>query len=315
MTQRSSLHGILVPLITPFGADGQVAAGALETLAGEVLDAGATGIVALGTTAEAAALDAEEKRTVIGVCARACGQRGAALVVGAGSNDTRATAAALAGLARWPQIGAALVPVPYYTRPGEAGVLAHFTWLAAQSPVPLIIYHIPYRTAQPLSAAALRELGRLPNVAGVKFATGGVGTDAVDLLGDCPAGLAVLVGDDPYLSPLLALGAAGGILASAHLATARFVELAAAWARGDLSAARDLGHALARLSAAAFAEPNPTVIKGALHALGRIPTPDVRLPLLPATAESVDALLARLAELGEDADATGALAGRGATAR
>ena len=88
-------------------------------------------------------------------------------------------------------------------------------------------------------------------------------------------------------------------------------ELAAAWARGDLRTARDLGHALARLSAAAFAEPNPTVIKGALHALGRIPTPQVRLPLLPATAESVDALLARLAELGEDGGPAGALAGRG----
>jgi 4-hydroxy-tetrahydrodipicolinate synthase len=311
MTQRSSLRGVLVPLITPFGADGQVAAGALETLAGELLDAGATGIVALGTTGEATALDAAEKQAVIDVCARVCGQRGAALVVGAGSNDTQATAAALAGLARWPQIGAALVPVPYYTRPGEAGVLAHFTWLAAHSPVPLIIYHIPYRTAQPLSAAAVRELGRLPGVAGVKFATGGVGADAVDLLGDCPPGFAVLAGDDPYLSPLLALGAAGGILASAHLATARFAELAAAWARGDLSAARDLGHVLARLSAAAFAEPNPTVIKGALHALGRIPTPDVRLPLLPAQADSVAVLLARLAELGEGDEAGDGLASTG----
>ena len=302
MTQRSSLHGILVPLITPFGADGQVAAGALETLAGEVLDAGAAGIVALGTTGEATALDAAERQAVIDICARVCGQRGAALVVGAGSNDTQATAAALAGLGRWPQIAAALVPVPYYTRPGEAGVLAHFTWLAARSPVPLIVYHIPYRTGQPLSAATVRELGGLRGVAGVKLATGGLDADAVDLLGDCPADFAVLAGDDPYLSPLLALGAAGGITASAHLATARFAQLAVAWERGDLSTARDLGHALARLSAAAFAEPNPTVIKGTLHALGRIPTPHVRLPLLPAAAASVEALLARLAELGEDGD-------------
>jgi 4-hydroxy-tetrahydrodipicolinate synthase len=311
MTQPSSLHGILVPLITPFGADGQVAAGALEALASEVLGAGATGIVALGTTGEAASLDAGERRTVIDICARACAQRGAALVIGSGTNDTRASAAALASLARWPQATAALVPVPYYTRPGEAGVVAHFARLAAQSPVPLIIYHIPYRTGQPLGAATVRELAGLRGVAGVKLATGALGGDAVDLLGDCPAGFAVLAGDDPYLSPLLALGAAGGILASAHLATARFAELAAAWARGDLRTARDLGHPLARLSAAAFAEPNPTVIKGALHALGRIPTPQVRLPLLPAAAASVEALLARLAELGEGGGtAGGAPAGR-----
>src|SRR5215468_12736154 len=308
MTQPSSLHGVLVPLITPFAADGQVAAGALETLASGVLDAGATGIVALGTTGEAATLDAAEKRAVIEVCAEVCGQRGAVLVVGAGSSDTRASAAALAGLARWPQITGALVPVPYYTRPGEAGVVAHFTRLAAESPVPLVVYHIPYRTAQPLSAAALREVGRLPNVAGVKLATGGLGPEAVELLGDCPPDFAVLAGDDLYLSPLLALGAAGGILASAHLATQQFAQLAAAWAQGDVVAARRWGHSLAPVSAAAFAEPNPVVIKGALHALGRIPTPHVRLPLLPAAADSVGALLTCLAGLGEDGDQTAGLA-------
>ncbi|HEY2127538.1 MAG TPA: 4-hydroxy-tetrahydrodipicolinate synthase [Streptosporangiaceae bacterium] len=299
MTQRNSLGGILVPLITPFAADGQIAFGALDALAREMLDAGATGIVALGSTAEAATLDPAEKRAVIELCAAVCGPRGAALVVGAGSSDTRASVAALSELARWPQITGALVPVPYYTRPGEAGVLAHFTRLAADSPVPLIVYHIPYRTAQPLSCAALGELGRLPNVAGIKFATGHLDQAAVHLLGGGPPGFAVLAGDDVYVSPMLALGAAGGILASAHLATRQFSALAAAWADGDPRGARQLGHALARLSAAAFAEPNPSVLKGALHALGRIPTAQVRLPLLPAAADSVGALLAQLADLGE----------------
>jgi 4-hydroxy-tetrahydrodipicolinate synthase len=297
MTQRNSLHGVLVPLITPFTDNDQVAAGALETLAGEILDAGATGIVALGTTAEAAALDAAEKQTVIEVCARVCQERGIPLVVGAGSSDTRASEAALAGLARWPQITAALVPVPYYTRPGEAGVVAHFTRLATDSPVPLVVYHIPYRTGQPLSAAVLAELAALPNLAGIKFATGGLDSCAVDLVGSCPPGFAVLAGDDPLFSPMLALGAAGGILASAHLATSQFAALAAAWSAADLVTARALGHALARISAAAFAEPNPAVIKGALHTLGRIPTARVRLPLLPAGSSSVALLLARLAEL------------------
>jgi 4-hydroxy-tetrahydrodipicolinate synthase len=114
---------------------------------------------------------------------------------------------------------------------------------------------------------------------------------AVDLLGDPPPGFAVMAGDDVFLSPLLALGAAGGILASAHVATGQFAALAEAWAGGDLGVARGLGAALARLSAAAFAEPNPAVIKAALHAQGRIPTPDVRLPLLAAAPASTDALL------------------------
>lgn len=192
---------------------------------------------------------------------------------------------------------AALVTVPSFVRPAAAGVLAHFARLAEVSPVPLVVYHIPYRTGQPLDAAALRALGELPGVAGMKYAGGGIGEDAVALLGAPPDGFAVLAGDDVYLSPLLALGASGGILASAHLATARYAELTAAWQAGDVPRARALGHGLARLSAALFAEPNPAVVKAVLHARGRIPTPDVRLPLLPAGEEAVSVALARLAEL------------------
>ncbi|MFD7263801.1 dihydrodipicolinate synthase family protein [Streptomyces sp. NPDC059874] len=293
----ASLHGIHVPLVTPFDRAGEVAAEALEGLAHEVLDAGSTGLVALGTTAESAALDEAERDLVTDVCARVCRERGATLTVGAGASGTRAAEASLARLARWPQARAALVTVPSFVRPSAAGVLAHFARLAEVSPVPLIVYHIPYRTGQPLDAAALRALGALPGVAGVKYAAGGIGEDTVALLGDLPDGFEVLAGDDAYVSPLLALGATGGILASAHLATARFVELAGAWRAGDVARARTLGHALARLSAAAFAEPNPTVVKGVLHAQGRIPTPDVRLPLLPAPEAAVTATLERLAEL------------------
>ena len=298
MTHPTSLHGIHVPLVTPFAADGQVAVGALEALAREVLDGGAVGIVALGTTGEAATLGAAERALVIDVCARVCAEWGRVLTIGAGRSDTRASAEALRQLARWPQAAAALVTVPSFTRPSQAGVIAHFTELAAVSPVPLIIYHIPYRTGLALDAATLRTLGRLPNVAGVKYATGGVDAEALDLLGDLPEGFEVLAGDDLFLSPMMALGAAGGILASAHLATGQFVELAEAWREGDVARARGLGHALARLSAAAFAEPNPTVVKGVLHAQGRIPTSDVRLPLLPAGRASVDEVLKQLAELG-----------------
>ncbi|MCX4808073.1 dihydrodipicolinate synthase family protein [Streptomyces sp. NBC_01214] len=291
------LHGIHVPLITPFTRTGDVAAEALEALAHEVLDAGARGIVALGTTAEAAGLDEAERDLVTGVCARVCGERGAPLAVGAGAGGTRAAEASLARLARWPEVRAALVTVPPFVRPSAAGVLAHFARLAEVSPVPLIVYHIPYRTGQPLDAAALRALGALPGVAGVKYAGGGIGEDAVALLGDLPAGFEVLAGDDAYLSPLLALGAVGGILASAHLATDRFAELDAAWRAGDVARARPLGHALARMSTATFAEPNPVVLKGVLHAQGRIPTPDVRLPLLPASREAVTAVTAALERL------------------
>ncbi|MFI2610057.1 dihydrodipicolinate synthase family protein [Kitasatospora sp. NPDC018619] len=286
------LTGIHVPLITPFAADGSVALDALEKLAHEVLDAGAAGLVALGTTGEPAALTAGERDAVIDVAAAACAARGARLTVGASGGDTRAVGEALAALGARVPDAAALVTTPSFVRAGEAGTVAHFRALAASSPLPLVVYHIPYRTGQQLSTAALRELAALDGVVGVKYATGGLDQTAVELLADTPEGFAFLTGEDAYLAPMLALGAAGGILASAHLATARFVELAEAWQSGDVPRARALGHRLTALALSAFTAPNPTVTKGVLHAQGRIPTPDVRLPLLPAGRAEVRAALA-----------------------
>jgi 4-hydroxy-tetrahydrodipicolinate synthase len=128
-------------------------------------------------------------------------------------------------------------------------------------------------------------------VVGIKYAVGGIDTGTIELLADPPADFAVLGGDDTFISPLLALGAHGGILASAHFATAQFVELVDAWRVGATARARTLGHRLASMSSAMFAEPNPTVIKAVLHAQGRIPTGMVRPPLLPAGSDIVQTAL------------------------
>ncbi|MBW0116374.1 dihydrodipicolinate synthase family protein [Pseudonocardia abyssalis] len=283
-------RGVHVPLISPFTHSGRLDEHALAALGSEVLDAGAAGLVALGTTAEPAALSLAERRAVIDVCADLCRDRPVGLVVGAGSNDTASTRAALADLARWPEIDAAMVTVPYFLRPSEAGVVAHVTELARTSPVPLIVYHVPYRTGLPLGPGCLRELLGIDGVVGMKYAPGVIDAGTVDLLGDLPDATAVLAGDDVLAAPLLGLGARGAVLASAHLATAEFVRFVRA---ADPVGHRRLGHALARWSAAAFAEPNPAVVKGVLHALGRIASPRPRLPLLPARPATVEhALLA-----------------------
>jgi 4-hydroxy-tetrahydrodipicolinate synthase len=301
---------IHVPLITPFGADGRLDEAALADLAQGVLADGAAGLVALGTTGEPSALEPAERAAVTGIVGRVCREHGARFTLGVPGGDTRGTARALAALAELPEPpDAALVAVPAFTRPGEAGVLAHFRALAAASPVPLVAYHVPYRTAQPLGAAALLDLAGIPGVVGVKYAAGGIEADAVELLGalgrpegepgaaPVPApGFEVLAGDDVVAPALFALGAHGGILASAHLATARWAELAAGGGRA-------LGHRLSALAAAVFREPNPAVVKAVLHARGRIPTPDVRLPLLPASAAARTAALAALERL-EAAPAT-----------
>lgn len=279
------LTGIHVPLVTPFAPDGEVALDAVEKLAGHVLDQGASGLVALGTTGEVGSLTSDERSRVVDTCVRVCRERRVPLTVGVTGGEPRSVLAALRELP--PDVTAALVTVPSFVRPGERGVVAYFEALAERTPVPLVIYHIPYRTGQAVSAATLRRLGGHPMVAGVKYAAGGLDPDAVELLGDLPEGFAVLGGDDVFVSPLLALGASGGILASAHLATGAFAELVAAWHEGEAGRGRDLGHRLARLSATLFAEPNPAVVKGVLHAKGLIPTPDVRLPLLAASPDAV----------------------------
>jgi 4-hydroxy-tetrahydrodipicolinate synthase len=280
-----TLTGLYVPLITPLDGSGAVALDALEALAHQVLDAGATGVVVLGTTGEPAALSDAERHAVLDVAARVCRERSAPLLVGANTVES------LRALSARPEVVAALSVVPPFLRPGEAGVLAHFTHLATASPVPLVVYHIPYRTGQELSADGLRRLAELPGVAGVKYAGGGIDADTIAFLADLPPDFAVLGGDDAFIAPLLALGAHGGILASAHVATSEFAQLIELWRVGDVARARPLGHRLATLAAALFAEPNPSVVKAVLHAHGRIPTPAVRLPLLPAGPDTTQAAL------------------------
>jgi 4-hydroxy-tetrahydrodipicolinate synthase len=288
-----SLRGVYIPLVTPFAPDGSVALDALDRLAHEYLDAGSAGLVPLGTTGESTALDAEEKRAVVDVCSRVCVERGAQLIVGGGTNNTEVTAAGVEQLADVAGLTAAMCVVPYYVRPSQEGIVAHFTEVARRSTVPLIVYNIPSRTGRLLEAAHLLELARQPNVAGVKQATG-VDPDTMRLLADAPDDFSVLSGEDPYLFPHVLLGARGTICASAHVCTERFVALVECALAGKVEEGRAHHEALAGVVAAGFAEPNPSVWKGALHAQGRIPTADLRLPMTPASSTSVDDLLAAI---------------------
>ncbi|MFI5892187.1 dihydrodipicolinate synthase family protein [Actinoplanes sp. NPDC051513] len=277
---------LYVPVITPFDEQGEVAWRSLEALAHDLLAGGATGLVALGTTAEPSSLTAAERRDVLDLLAAVCREHESPLIVGANDADQ------LRILADRPAVTAALSLVPPFLRPGPDGVRAHFEHLAAASPVPLVVYHVPYRTAQPLNAEALHRLAAIPNVTAIKLAPGAIDADVVAFLATAPPDFTILAGDDVLLCPLLALGAHGGILASAHIDTVSYARVIAAWQQGDLADARAGGHRLARLSAALFAEPNPTVIKAVLHADGRIPTAHVRRPLLAASTPAVQAAMA-----------------------
>jgi 4-hydroxy-tetrahydrodipicolinate synthase len=289
------LEGVYVPLITPFAADGSVALDAVERLCHDYLDAGSAGIVALGTTGEASALDATEQGAVIDTCGRVCAEHDAQLIVGAGTNSTAKTIAAVEALAGTPALTAALIVVPYYVRPSEAGVVAHFRAVADASPVPVVIYNIPVRTGRNLGPEGMLDLARYPNIVGVKQAVGALDAETLDILATAPPEFSVLGGDDPFLLPTVYMGGAGAICASAHVCTERFVAMFECGLAGKVDDGRVHAEALLPVIAACFAEPNPSVFKGVLHAHGRIPTPDVRLPLVAASAGAVDHAVAAVA--------------------
>ena len=298
MTDGRLLEGVYVALVTPFASDGSVALDAVERLSHESLEAGCAGIVALGTTGESPALDADEQRAVIDLCARVCDERGGQLIVGAGTNSTAKTIAAVEALASTPALAATLIVVPYYVRPSEAGIIAHIQAVAAASPAPVVVYNIPIRTGRNLGPAGMLVLARHPNIVGVKQAVGALDTETLQILAGAPRDFAVLGGDDPFLLPTVLMGGAGAICASAHLCTERFVALTECGLAGKVDDGRVHAEALLPVTQTCFAEPNPSVFKGVLHAHGRIPTPDVRLPLIAASAGAVETALAAAAAAG-----------------
>ena len=221
-------------------------------------------------------------------------RRGAPLIVGTGTNNTRSTIAATQAIEGIPAVVGALVVVPYYVRPSEAAIVEHFRAVAAASPVPVIAYNIPSRTGRGLGAPLL-ELARIPNVAGVKQAVAAIDADTLEVLAGAPAGFGLLGGDEAFAFPTVCMGGVGAIAAASHLCTARFVAMVECALAGKLDDGRAHAEALLPMIQAGFSEPNPAVFKGVLHAQGRIATPDVRMPLANASAAAIERCLAAVA--------------------
>ena len=190
MASDLHLHGVWIPLITPFDKSGAVDVEAIERLCGEYLADGVTGIVALGTTGESPALDADEKRAVVEACSRVCVERGAPLIVGTGTNNTRSTIAATQALEGIPGVVGALVVVPYYNRPSEAGDRRALPrGRRGESGAGRRVQHsVAHRPRA--GAGSLLELAAIPKIAGVKQAVATLDLDTLEVLADAPAGFA-----------------------------------------------------------------------------------------------------------------------------
>jgi 4-hydroxy-tetrahydrodipicolinate synthase len=285
----TKLSGLWLPLITPF-KDGAVDFASYRRLVEHFVDAGVDGLFPLGTTGEAPTLDDEESEAVVAATLEAARGR-LPVFVGVGGNDTRKVEKTLKRLERHRFEGIVSV-CPYYNRPSQDGMIAHFRRIADATDRDIAIYNIPYRTAVNLSNDSLLELAEVPNIIGVKDSSGSI-AQSLELLARKPADFAVLTGEDALYFTMLANGAEGGILAASHVMTERFIEVKQRFAANDVAGARRAWAPLARLVPLLFAEANPMPIKHMLWRQGLIASPECRLPLTKIS----DALAARLAAL------------------
>ena len=290
------LRGAFTALVTPMNNDGSVDYEGFKRLVRFQLESGISGIVPLGTTGETPTLDESEEEILIDIAiAEAKGK--VPVIVGAGSNNTKD---AVRYVQRAKDKGAdyALVVTPYYNKPTDEGIYRHFA-ACCEVGLPIIVYNIAGRTGKNICTALLARIAELPNIAGVKEASGDIG-QMMDVLATIAAkkpNFTVLSGDDALCLPLAALGGDGVISVVSNIEPARITELALAAISGDLEKARKLHYKLLPAFKAAFIETNPVPIKAAMNMKG-LPAGSLRLPLCPLQKENEAPLRAAMEAAG-----------------
>jgi 4-hydroxy-tetrahydrodipicolinate synthase len=284
---------LLTAMITPFHPDGSVNYDAARQVARHVCDDGSDGVVVAGTTGESPTLDDEEKLELVRAVREAI--PGRAVVAGTGTYDTRHSVA-LSRRAMEAGADAVLAVVPYYNKPPQEGMFQHFRAIAEVAPV--IMYNIQSRSAINMTAATTLRCAELPNVIGVKEASGDL-TQMGLVCAAAPAGFSVWSGDDNLTLPLLAVGGVGVISVIGHLAGSAMRALIDAFAAGRNDEARRIHLGLLPvLQALMTTAPNPVPLKSAMNALGFAAGP-FRLPLVPLSQADLDRVLTVIGAAGE----------------
>jgi len=276
--------GTGIALITPFKADFSVDYEALKRIVNHVIDHGADFLVVLGTTSEAPTLTADERNLVINTILTANNGR-LPIMLGMGSNNTQGLIEAMKSI-NFKNIQGILSVVPFYNKPNQRGMKAHFEAIADSSPVPVVVYNVPGRVGVNLQAATCVELAQHPNIIAVKEASGNL-QQIMEILRDKPADFDVLSGDDGITMPLMALGAQGVISVAANAYTDPFSRMMHAMKEGRIEEALRLHYAMLRLNQLIFADGNPAGIKCLMSHMGLCENV-LRLPLVKAN-EKVEA--------------------------
>ncbi|MDR2501375.1 MAG: 4-hydroxy-tetrahydrodipicolinate synthase [Treponema sp.] len=272
------LQGAFTALITPMHPNGEVDYEGWRRLIAYQLEGGIDGLVPLGTTGENPTLEEDEEEKLITIILETVNRR-VPVIVGAGSNDTKHM---VRYVRRAKDLGAdaALVVTPYYNKPNDQGLLRHFQ-AAGEAGIPIIVYNIASRTGRNIPASLMEQIARLPNIAGVKEASGDInqiGEVIHRIAAPSKGAFTVLSGDDGMTAPLMALGGAGVISVISNLVPGKVAALTKACLQGDFAGGRGLHYELLPLIKAAFIETNPIPIKAAMTWAG-LPGGPARLPL------------------------------------
>lgn len=295
-TPPTHLHGVWLPLVTPF-RDGELDEASLRRLVRNYGAQPIDGVILAATTGEGLTLDETETARLVTVATAELNGRLPAWL-GLSGSDTRCLALALERAAAWPVDGY-LIPSPAYVRPSQEGLFRHFECLVRHSDKPIALYNIPYRTGVNMTNETLVRLAALPGIVGLKDCCADA-AQSFDLLRNRPPGFAVLTGEDAQFYNALTQGADGGILAAAHIETRLFARVYNAMQGGNHGAALAIWRDLVDLPRLLFAEPSPAPIKHWLWRAGLIHSPEVRLPMTgvsPALAARIDAEFARRTSL------------------
>jgi 4-hydroxy-tetrahydrodipicolinate synthase len=288
------IKGSIVAIVTPMHADGSLDYPGLRKLIDWHIAEGTDGIVIVGTTGESATVSVEEHCELIKLAVEHTRGR-IPIIAGTGGNSTD-EAIRLTQYAKDVGADAALLVVPYYNRPTQEGMYRHFKAIAEAVELPVILYNVPGRTVADMSNDTVLRLARIPNIVGLKDATGNIGRGA-ELLRLAPKSFAVYSGDDPTAMALMFCGGAGNISVTANVAPRAMHELCVAAMNGETARAIEINNKVIPLHAKLFVEPNPVPVKWAMAEMGLMPA-GLRLPLAPLAAEFHDTVRAAMREAG-----------------
>ena len=293
-SQPLVIRGSIVALVTPMHSDGSVDYPALRKLVDWHIEQGTDCISPCGTTGESPTLPVDEHIAIVRTVVEQAAGR-VPVMAGAGANSTRE---AIELSKRCQEVGAdcVLSVVPYYNRPTQDGMVAHFTAIAEAIDIPVVLYNVPGRTVADMQVDTALRLAQTPGIIGIKEASGNIDR-AAQLIRRAPPSFAIYSGDDPTAVALMLLGGHGNISVSANVVPRRMHELCMAAMAGDAALASKLHFELIELNQQLFSEPNPIPVKEALRLMGRIDS-GLRLPLTPLQQAFHAPLRAALQALG-----------------